>query len=453
VKRPPNQQTAASYFDRQPPCDIQAEIGVLGSIVLLPSVMDEVLLIAKPEDFYDDAHAKLYRHFAAMHQAGKRIDPTLLIDRLRAAGDFEMIGGSAYLGKIINAVPNAAHATYYAEIVARKSRLRSIIIAATEALQGAYDELPAEDITTRLELGMSCLGHDQQAEARLIGSFADEALAESLAESEAPARSGVMSGLAIVDEIVGPAMPGELVTLAARTGEGKTALAIQIATHNAERSRAVLIVSLEMRGAELARRELASWAGVDGRDVRLGRLNDDDKRRLREAREQLSNLPVRIWAPPRATLADIRAQSRHWKAKGDLSLLVVDYVGLVSPAADDRTLKRYEQVGKVTAGLKALAKELELPVLMLAQLNREADGEEPRLSHLRESGAIEQDSDFVLFLHHPQRKPSATGPSPREDLDGREAYLICAKHRHGQTGRVRLNWHPQQTRFSCSNTF
>jgi replicative DNA helicase len=171
---------------------------------------------------------------------------------------------------------------------------------------------------------------------------------------------------------------------------------------------------------------------------------------LDEAQRELAELPLRIWAPPSATLADIRARCRHEKALRGLSLLVVDYIGLIR-VPDLAKRQRHEQVAAVSGGLKQLAKELQIPILSLAQLNREADGEEPRLSHLRESGAIEQDSDAVLFLYHPEQAKSRTGESVRGDSS--EAYVIVAKHRHCETGRVRLRWFPHETRFECPQAF
>jgi replicative DNA helicase len=444
----------ASYFNRQPPCDVQAEVGVLGSVVLLPNVLDDVATIVRPEDFYDDAHSKLFALFTDLHGAGKPLDVTILVDRLRASGCLETIGGTAYLSKIINAVPNAAHAAHYAGIVREKSRLREIIVRATEALHDAYHELPAEDVAARLEMGLSSLSHSQAAEAKTLGEFATEALQESVAASEKKIVAGVMTGMAGVDTAMGPIMAGDLATLAARPGMGKSALAVQLAVHNAQRGRRSLIVSLEMKGTELARRELASIAAVDGRDVRLGRLSDQDRSRLNEACRQLSEIPVYLWSPASATLADIRAQARHAKARGGLDLLVVDYVGLVSPSRDEKKLPEHERISIISTGLKRLAKELSIPVLMLSQLNRETESQhEPRLSNLAKSGAIEQDSDLVIFLHHsPPGKPSRTGQAA-VSVDAHEAWLLIAKNRHGEVGKVRLNWIPKETRFECPTSF
>ena len=238
-------------------------------------------------------------------------------------------------------------------------------------------------------------------------------------------------------------MPGELGILAARPAMGKTALAMQKALHNARQGRRVLFVSLEMRNRELARRLLCQEAELDSRLLRGRRVDAAARARLQAAHEELAGLPIRLWDPASATLAEIRGVARHMRATGGLYLLIVDYLGLIKPSADSKRLQRHEQVQQTSAGLKELAKELCIPVLALCQLNREADGEEPRLSHLRESGAIEQDADMVLLLHHPEREQSKSGNQKK-----RIAYLIIGKHRHGETGRIKLQWHPSETRFS-----
>ena len=211
-----------------------------------------------------------------------------------------------------------------------------------------------------------------------------------------------------------------------------------------------LIVSLEMRDTELVLRMLCGLAEVDSRDVRGGRLTDAHRKELHTAAEDVGRLPLRIWAPPAATIAEIRRLARHTKATIGLELLVVDYLGLVRPAGDEKRLPRYEQVGIISAGLKQLAKELGIVVVALAQLNREAEDGEPKLSQLRESGSIEQDADAVLLIHHPQAKQASSAATAPSSSD---AFVIVAKHRHGQICRVRLVWHPTTTSFTSPQTF
>jgi replicative DNA helicase len=338
-----------------------------------------------------------------------------------------------------------ANVVSFAEQIRRASRLRQLQQLAGEFTEQTADErADPEALAGWLDSKLNSFATGRTPDALSLGELTAQALAEIESHADAPARPGVMTGLHVVDEVMGPIMPGEVATVAARTGVGKTALAMQVALHNAEHGRRVLFVSLEMRGTELARRVLATRGEVDGRYLRSGRINDSERERLRAAQPEIAQLPVRLWAPPKATLADIRAQARHAKATGGIGLVIVDYIGFVRPSADEQRRPRYEQVSAVSAGFKSLAKELSVPVLSVAQLNREADGEEPRLSHLRESGAIEQDSDIVLLLHQPIAK------APGESSD---VYLIVAKHRHGQVGRVRLTWHPVRTQFTSPMSF
>lgn len=451
--RPRRQKAAADYFDRQPPFDLQAELGVLGSVFLLPDVLDDVATIVGPEDFYDDAHAKLFRVMAELHDEERKIDPTLTIDRLKSANLFEAVGGSAYLSKIINAVPNAAHATYYAEIVRRKARLRRVIVHCTEALQQAYDELPAGDITASLEGKLFQLDRSGWQAPRLICDVARDALDEIELATRSDQVRGAATGLFRLDEGMGPLLAGEMVVIAARTGMGKTSLATQLALHNADKGRPGLIVSLEMRDRELVQRVLCGWAELDSRDVRAGRLDVPQLKQLREAAVGAAGLPLFVWDPPTATLDDIRHVVRRAVRTAGVQVVVIDYLGLVRPTGEEKRLQRYEQVGLISAGLKRLAKESGVVVVSLAQLNREAaDGEEPKLSHLRESGAIEQDADTVILIYHPTPKGNAkvTGPKPPGPSD---AFAIVAKHRHGQACRVRLIWNPRETRFSSPQSF
>ena len=290
--KPPPRDSLTETMDRQPPFDPQAESGVLGSIFLLPDVLDDVAMILSLADFYDDAHGKHFGHMLAAHQAGRKIDPTLLVGRLRTAGDFEAIGGAAYLSKIINAVPNAAHAAYHARIVREKSRLCQLIVHCTLALQQAYDGLPADEVAACVESKLATLGHNEQRAAQLIADVAGETLASIEASADAPTKPGAMTGIPTLDEAIGPIMAGELMIIAARPGQGKTALGTQVALHAAERGRSALLVSLEMKDPELALRVLCGWAELDSRDVRSGHVTDDGRQKLRAALEQLRHISL-----------------------------------------------------------------------------------------------------------------------------------------------------------------
>ena len=435
--------------DRQPPLDLQAEVGVLGSIVLLPDVLDDVVLIIRPDDFYDDAHRRLFAHMCALHEANKKIDPTLLIDRLKSAGDFEAVGGAAYLSKIINAVPNAAHATYYAEIVREKATYRSLILAATDILKDAYDES---------QEGSQLLGQAEQRIFSILDSRSDstvqsikDVLHVAMDRLEARMKgehdaSGVDYGYQDLDSRTAGLHNSELVILAARPSMGKTALAMNVAENVAlGQNIPTLFVSLEMSSLELADRLLCSVARVNGHRLRNATISQDDRLRLVEKSATLSQAPLFVDDAPSRTVTEIAAAARRIKRRhGQLGLIVIDYLQLIEP--DNPKDARQEQVAKIARRLKGMAREMQVPVMCLAQLNRQTEVSKeniPRLSHLRESGAIEQDADVVLFVH---REEYYHRGEDQQKYAG-QAQIIIAKQRNGPVGEVNLLWHKEYTRF------
>jgi len=448
VDNPPR-RPAAEYFDRQPPFDLQAEIGVLGSVVLLPDVLDDVVLILRPDDFYDDAHRKLFLHMCALHEASKKIDPTLLIDRLKTAGEYEAIGGSAYLSKIINAVPNAAHATYYAEIVRQKSTFRSLIIASTEILRDAYDEASeAPQLLSQAEQKIFAILDDRGTNnVQVLKDVVMQAMDRLDARMAGTHTSGGCDyGFRELDGKTGGLHNGELVILAARPSMGKTAFAMNVAEKVAhDQNIPVLFVSLEMSSIELADRLLCSVARVNGHRLRNGTVSQEDRLKLVDTASMLSRSPFYVDDSPSRTVTEIAAAARRIKRRqGGLGLIVVDYLQLIEP--DNGKDPRQEQVAKIARRLKGLAREMAVPVLCLAQLNRQTEmGKEnhPRLSHLRESGAIEQDADVVLFVHREEYYHRGEDQKPYAG----QAQIICAKQRNGPVGEIDLEWLRDFTRF------
>lgn len=446
-KRP--QLVGSDVLDRQPPIDLQAEIGVLGSIVLLPDVLDDVVMIIRSEDFYDPAHQKLFAHMCALHEGSKKIDPTLLIDRLKSAGEFEAIGGSAYLSKIINAVPNAAHATYYAEIVREKATLRSLITASTEILRDSYDETQeAKHLLGQAEQKIfSILDERSDSACQTIKDVLHMAMDRLEARLEGRHTSGgVDTGYTALDNQTTGLHNSELVILAARPSMGKTAFAMNIAENVALLQRKpVLFVSLEMSAIELADRLLCSVARVNGHRLRTGSISREDRDKLVEKAAVLSESPLFVDDSPSRTVTEVAAAARRIKRRqGELGLVVIDYLQLIEP--DNPKDPRQEQVAKIARRLKILARELKVPVLCLAQLNRQTEAGKdniPRLSHLRESGAIEQDADVVMFVH---REEYYRHGDDKKEYEGK-AQIIVAKQRNGPVGDIDLLWFKEFTRF------
>lgn len=427
-------------LDRLPPSDTEAEKHILGSILLKPSVLDDIGGKLAPDDFYSDQYRTLYGHLRTMHDEDRRIDVSLLRARLQQAGDLEAIGGVATIAEVAATVPVASNAAHYAALVVRASQHRRLIAAATETLRDAYaaQEDPAEILN--------------RAEAALIGIETGDGSGEPVtawdATSDAMSRidlihkrgesAGVMTGLFEYDRNMGGLFAGEFIVLAARPGIGKSALALQIAHHVASRGKLVYFVSLEMATVELLTRLLCSLGGVSGRRVRTANLTDQDMAAIAEVAGEVALKTLVFHDRSNLGVYDIRRASRRLK---DVALIVVDYVQLIRP--ENPRDPRQEQVAKMSRTLKALARDLNVPVLCVAQLNREADKDgRPRMRHLKESGALEQDADVVLLLHRPDV------PAGESDLDEKyRPMLIIDKNRNGQTAAIRLEWIPHLTRF------
>lgn len=442
-------RVSSEILDRLPPQNLDAERGVLGSLLLDPVLCDEVALILRAEDFYADAHRKLYHHMITMHGEGGRLDTTLLVERLRQAGDLEAVGGTAFLAEILQAVPVAAHATYYARIVRDKSTLRSLIHASTEILRDAYDPTHnPRELVGRAEEKIFAV-HDERS-AEQVANMHDvlvDAFAHIDHRLKHGGATGIPTGFNDFDSLTGGLHDSELVILAARPSMGKTALATNIADHVAVESNVTtLMVSLEMARLELAQRMLCSRGRIDGHKFRAGYLSSEDREDLVKASAELSKAPLFIDDSPSRTVTEIAATARRLKRRNQLGLVVIDYLQLIEP--ENPSDPRQEQVAKIARRLKGLARELKVPVLCLAQLNRQAEvtkDNRPRMSHLRESGAIEQDADVVMFVHR-EEYYMAREEARERDLVGK-AELIVAKQRNGPTDDVKLTWRQEFTRF------
>ena len=415
-----------------PPHDLDAEKALLGSILLDHRVLEDLDGL-RPRDFYWDRHAKLFEHLVAVHEAGKPIDFKLLIEHLRQYGDLEASGGVEYIGELMTVVPLPDHAKYYASIIKEKSARRALIDTGHLLCKEGYaEQLAFDEAIDVAENALLRLGTDATQYKPLSASEVAREARRTLEEARyRQGTLGLPTGLQAFDLHYGGLFRGELIILAARTAVGKTSLAAQIATYNALAGRLVYFASCEMSASELVLRAACGQAGVSLQAIRSGRAGDEEHWRVDRALNELSAAALVIDDRPELSVASIRRETRRLARKG-LALITVDYLQLLMPA--DRKLQRYEQIGQMTAGLKALARELDVPVLVLGQLSRAAEvADEPRLCHLRESGSIEQDADVVLLLHRPEDALEADG-------DRWDADLIIAKNRNGPSGRVKLDW-------------
>jgi len=435
--------TNGEILDQLPPQNLDAERGALGSCVLDPRKVDDVADLLRVDDFHADANRKLFAAIVAMHEAGQPIDTVTLRDALKNRGELEAVGGLAYLAEVVNSVPYAANGMYYAQIVRAKAESRRLIHAGIDLLQSAHGGGDPAQLAARAEAAIGAALERPAGEGLVDAKGAIvEAMAAVERIREKREGTGLLTGVEEFDEAVGGLFPGELTILAARPRMGKTALANQIAIHAAERGRGVLFASLEMAAAELMTRTLCGRSGVDSRRIRTGTMTDGDVRTLVKAGTDLASMDLQILDSPGATVAGIRRAARKARRSGDLQLVVIDYLQLIEP--DDPRVPRHEQVARIARALKGLARELQLPVLCLAQVNRQTESagdHRPRLGHLRESGAIEQDADVVLFIH----RAEVYDDDP--DLRGK-AELITAKNRNGPCPTIRLQWDATTTTFS-----
>jgi replicative DNA helicase len=445
-------------LDRQPPRSLEAERAVIGSLLLLPEVADEVALLVRPEDFYDDALRRIFRQMLALVDQGRQIDPTLLIQLLKDAGEYDLVGGAAYLLELGQQVSTAAHAEHYARIVRDKAVLRSLIHAGTDIVHEAYE--PSVDARMMLaraeERVFRILDTKESTEIRPVRDVLHESLARIDARLQNKhAYHGLETGFFNLDELTGGLQKSELIILAARPSMGKTAFALNIVEHIAIDERGpgmpVLFVSLEMSAIELADRLLCSRAEVNSRRLRTGCVTREESSKLVSAAAEMSRAPLFIDESPSRNMTEIAANGRRLKRQEKLALIVVDYLQLIEP--DNPRDPRQEQVARIARRLKGLARELDIPVLCLAQLNRQAEGtggHKPQLSHLRESGAIEQDADVVMFIHRDE--VTATSDEERERVKG-DADLLLKKQRNGPTKDFKLVWRDKVTRFENAARF
>ena len=432
-------------LDRLPPNSLAAERQALGSIFHDHRVLDDVARLVEAEDFYAEAHRRLFRAMLAMQAERIPIDIALLRDRLVRSAEIEAVGGLAYLGEILDSVPYAANAKYYATIVARYGKMRKIIHAATEMLRTAYDPTESPDgIIAVAERAISSIktGTYDSEPVNLEEATVD---AMKFIDDVMTARKGrgIKTGLEMLDFETGGVYPGEVVILAARAGQGKTTLALQMAYNMAAAGVPVYYASLEMNRVQIALKNLCRLAGVPIKLVRSGRIFTRSRERLIDASDKCT-VPLHIHDWPKIRPFDIARVARRLKA----GVIFVDYLQRVKPT--DSGQKRWEQVGQISDDLKTVAADLNVPVVALAQLNREMDKDRresrPKLSHLRESGNLEQDADQVLLLWRPENGIIGTGQYAGERWG---AELKIAKHRFGDAQPIRLKCDGMATAFEC----
>jgi replicative DNA helicase len=435
----------ARMADYLPPQNIEAEQGVLGSILLDAETIPDVADVLTADDFYRDAHQRLYQAILDHWTEGGQVDCLTIADELTRRGDLDAVGREDYLAELVQGVPHAVNAKHYAQIVRQKAIARRVVEAANETLKEAYsDSLSADDLLATTERRFMSIGeHAARDDAATIRLAAAASLyrVRCRAAGDEP---GLSNGFADLDDVLDGLQPRKLYILAARPSIGKSALALNVADQVSTAGRgSVLFVSLEMDRVELADRYLMAKARVSGDRFRYpDRMTQLESDALAEACEvDAGRSTLVIDDPPALTLTRLCARARRHKARNGLALLVVDYLQLVD-AQPAKGEIREQQVARISRRLKSLARELSCPVLACCQLNRAVEGRsdrKPSLSDLRESGQIEQDADAVMLLHRPDHYDPNDNPGT--------AFVIVAKNRAGTTGTVALRFIRDQQRF------
>ena len=433
---------------------------MLGAVLLDRDALAKALELVDETMFYREGHRLLFRAMRLLEQQGNVIDPLTLSDELARQGDLARSGGKEYIAVLIDAVPTAANIEYHAKIVREKALLRRLIEVSTSIVQEAFDgQQTAAELLDAAEHRILQVSNQRGSEGFIrIKNLLWPAMEkiDSLMQTGGDV-TGVASGFADLDRITLGFQPSDLIIVAARPSMGKTALVLNIAQYVAlEREVPVGIFSLEMSKESLATRMLASEGLIDAQKLRSGRLSTDEYKRLSRAAGLLINAPIYIDDSAGLNLLELRSRARRVKVEHDIKLVIVDYLQLIQGPSDSES--RQQEISAISRSLKILAKELAVPVIALSQLSRAPEqrtGEHrrPQLSDLRDSGAIEQDADLVMFIYRQEmyEPPYDEQGNPRSLPDGTPleglAELIVAKQRNGPTGNVKLFFHKQYTRF------
>jgi replicative DNA helicase len=433
--------------DRLPPHCFESEQGLLGCILLSPNdTMPAAIERLKhgADTFYDLRHQTLYAALQAQYDRNEPIDIITLQHRLKSEGTLEGVGGLAYLSALMDVVPSAANLPYYADAILEKFKLRRLLSTCTQAIAKVHEHFGEVDVLLdEVERDIMAIAQKHASETEKTSSaFVRECL-DSLQLRQSGGMRGIATGFHDLDKLTSGLENGTMVVIAARPSCGKTSLAVNIMENAMEAGLQCGLFSLEMPGRSIIERMIASQARVN--TFKAQSWNERDFAKVMAQSKRISKLPLRIDDRSGLTVRDIRLKARRWKRECDVRLIVIDYMQLVSPL--DRTKSRQQQVGEISQGIKQLAKELEVPIIVLAQLNREIEkekGRKPRMSDLRESGDIEQDADMIGFLYK-----LATEDGEVESAEGdTEVNLLIAKQRNGPAGQdVRLIFRKQFTRF------
>jgi replicative DNA helicase len=442
---PPYRDGSSQLSDRTPPQDMEAEQCVLGAMLMSKDAIADVVETIRGADFYRPAHEQIYNAITDLYGRGEPADAVTVADELSKRGELLRLGGAPYLHTLLASVPIAANAGWYAEIVREKAVLRRLVDASVRIGQMSYaGEGDVDDIVDRAQAEVYAVTDRRAAEDfKPLSELMQPTLDEMEAiESRGAGLSGVPTGFADLDDLTNGLHPGQLVIIAARPGIGKSTLALDLSrAASIKNGLASVIFSLEMSQIEITMRLLSAEAGVPLSHIRGGRMSDQDWNRVSAKMGQVSEAPMFIDDSPNLTMMEIRAKARRLKQRHDLRLIVIDYIQLMT--SGKKVESRQVEVSEFSRQLKLLAKELDVPVVALSQLNRgpeQRNDKRPMLADLRESGSLEQDADLVVLLNRPDLYDKDSERAGEADFD-------VAKHRNGPTKVLTVAFQGHYSRF------
>lgn len=435
-----------------PPQNIDAEMSLLGAVLIDEETLADISEHVTVKDFYDKRHAIIYGAMMRLYERHKPVDLLTLTDVLRKKDELDTVGGSAYLTELTNYVPTAAHASAYAEMVAQKAVRRRLIKASAEISELGFDEeTTTQELLEKAEAELFSVS-DQSLKQDVVSL--DTILTESFDRMEELHRNkgalrGIRTGYRDLDNMTAGLQRSDLIILAARPAMGKTTLVTNLAYNVATIAKQpVLFFSLEMSKEQLVDRMLADASGVDAWNIRTGNLSDEDFSKLSEAMGEMAEAPIFIDDTPGLSVLEMRTKARRASHNAPLGLIIVDYLQLLQSNGNHNG-NRVQEVSEISRGLKLIARELNVPLIALSQLSRSVESRTPpipQLADLRESGSIEQDADIVSFIY----RPGYYEPDNPEFENITE--LIIAKHRNGPVGKIGLYFHPERLRFMSLDT-
>jgi replicative DNA helicase len=420
-----------------PPHDDEAERATLGSLLLNNNTIDTALQYLRPDNFYSGANKRIYRVIIELFNQGHNSDIITVKDKLTQTGELDQSGGASYVASLTNEVPSPANIEYYAKIVLDRSIRRTLFYTAHQIITDIFNEsIEYRSLLEQVQQKLfELIDNSQALSSKVLKDIVPLVIDELVERAKSGGTiTGIPSGFEKLDDMTSGFQPSDFIIIGARPSIGKTALALSMAAHISVKNHIpAAFFSLEMTDAALVRRLLAGEARVDAKRIKTGILKTSDFHKLVEGAAVLYEAPLHIIASPNMPLLDLRAQARRLRLQHKVEIIFIDYLTLISPEKENKYLQPFDQFAAISKSLKSLARELNIPIVVLSQLNRDTKEKEPQLSNIRASGAIEQDADLVIFL---EREKGAT-----------DAKLNIAKQRDGETGKIDIVFMPEYTRF------